>query len=126
MFQLSERDQLLLLKTARESVHAYLAGRVPRVADLPSGVLAETHGVFVSIHKGGELRGCIGNIHPASSLHRTTADCAISAAVGDPRFMPLTIEELSQVEFEVSVLSAMEKVTDINSIEVGRDGLFIS
>ena len=53
-----------------------------------------------------ELRGCIGNIHPSSPLYRTVAECAISAAVGDPRFTPLTLPELENVTFEISVLSA--------------------
>src|SRR5438105_13447487 len=94
MFQLSETEQLTLLKAARESVQAYLAGRALRLPEIAPGSLTEARGVFVSLHKDGELRGCIGNIHPTGSLYRTTAECAISAAVGDPRFMPLTIEEL--------------------------------
>ena len=108
MFQLSEPDQKQLLKIARESVLAYLSGRAPRFPEI-AGALAETRGIFVSLHQNGELRGCIGNIHPTSPLYRTTADCAISAAVGDPRFVPLTMEELPRVDFEISVLSPMEK-----------------
>jgi uncharacterized protein len=126
MFQLNERDQHELLRIARESVNAYLAGRTPRVPDFPSGPLTQPHSVFVSIHKDGNLRGCIGNIHPSASLVRTTSDCAISAAVGDPRFMPLTIDELAKIDFEISVLSPMERVQDIGTIVVGRDGLFIA
>ena len=127
MFQLSESDQLLLLKIARTAVLAYLSGKSARPPEITSGPLSETHSVFVSLHEGeNELRGCIGNIHPTTPLYRTTAECAIQAAVADPRFMPLTIEELVRVGFEISVLSPMEKVDSIQTIQVGRDGLFIS
>src|SRR5262245_7111487 len=99
MFQLSEVEQQLLLKIARNAVERYLSGHTPQLPDIPGGVLTESHGVFVSIHKGGALRGCIGNLHPAGALYRSTAECAIAAAVGDPRFMPLMAAELVEVEF---------------------------
>src|SRR6185503_6493398 len=86
----------------------------------------EVHGTFVSIHMGGELRGCIGHVQPEVPLYRSVADCAVAAAVNDPRFMPLTAEEFSSVEFEISVLSPMQRVDDIREVEVGRDGLFVS
>src|SRR6185295_7589499 len=99
----------------------YLAGKAPRLPEVTSGALTEVRGVFISIYEraDGELRGCIGNIHPAAALYRTTSDCAISAAVGDPRFMPLTMEELPKVDFEISVLSPLDKTEDINDIQVG-------
>src|SRR5262245_1605538 len=103
MFQLTENDQQLLLEIARHAVTAYLAGQSPRLPEVVSGALKEPHGIFVSIHKGDVLRGCIGNVHPASPLYRSVAECAISAAVGDPRFMPMMAAELADVHFEISV-----------------------
>jgi len=126
MFQLNENDQQTLLKIARHSVQAYLSGVSPRLPEITAGPLMENRGVFVSLHQAGELRGCIGNIHPAAPLFRITSECAISAAVGDPRFMPLTAEELPKVYFEISVLSPMEKIDDISKIEIGRDGVMVS
>jgi AmmeMemoRadiSam system protein A len=126
MFQLSENDQQTLLKIARDSVQTYLAGRTLRLPEITQGVLAGTHGVFVSIHRQHELRGCIGNVHPATPLFRTTSECAVSAAVGDPRFMPMMSDELSHVHFELSVLSPMEKIENVSQLEIGRDGLLIS
>src|SRR5262249_14101165 len=106
-------------------VVAYLSGRAPRIPQT-AGVLAESHGAFVSIHAGDELRGCIGNTHPNTSLIRTVSECAVSAAVGDPRFSPLTLQELSGVDFEISVLSAMEKIDTIDKITIGEHGIFIA
>jgi AmmeMemoRadiSam system protein A len=126
MFQLTDDDQRLLLQIARNAVRSYLLGRPPRLPEVPPTVLTEPLGTFVSIHKGQDLRGCIGNIHPAGPLYRSVAECAIGAAVGDPRFMPLSAPELPEVEFEISVLSPLERVDDIREIQVGKHGLVIS
>jgi len=126
MFQLTEDDQRLLLQIARNAVRSYLSGQSPRLPEIENGVLTESHGIFVSIHRGAALRGCIGNIHPAGPLYRTAAECAIAAAVGDPRFMPMMADELQGVEFEISVLSPMSRISDIQEIEVGKHGLLIS
>ena len=129
MFQLTEEDRQLLLQIARDAVRAHLSGDPPQFPVVSSGVLTEPHGIFVSIHEGHEgqqLRGCIGNIQPSGPLYRSAADCAIAAAVGDPRFMPMTIAELTAVEFEISVLSPLESMQDIREIEIGKHGLLIS
>jgi AmmeMemoRadiSam system protein A len=89
-------------------------------------MLMEPRGVFVSLHQNSQLRGCIGNVNAVSPLYRTTAECAIAAAVGDPRFMPLAAAELPMVEFEISVLSPLQSVQDVDEIEVGKHGLLIS
>lgn len=126
MFQLTKSDQLLLLQIARNSVRAHLSGEVFTLPEIPEGSLSESCGIFVSIHKKGELRGCIGNVHGAGPLYRSAAECAISAAVGDPRFIRMTNEELPVVDFEISVLSPMRRVEDVSEIEVGKHGLLIS
>ena len=126
MFQLTESEQHLLLQVARDSVQSYLLRQELLLPSVPSGVLTESHGIFVSIHKHRELRGCIGNVHPLEPLFRSAAECAIAAAVGDPRFTPLTLGEVSEVDFEISVLSPMVPVRDVSEIEVGRHGLFVS
>ena len=108
-FQLTETDQQLLLQIARNAVRAYLSAQSPRLPDRRLA-LTESRGVFVSIHRSTDLRGCIGNVHPAGPLYRSAAECAIAAAVGDPRFMPLMPQDLPDVEFEISVLSPMNRV----------------
>jgi len=125
-FQLTEDDQQLLLQIARNAVGSYLAGQSPRLPEIVNAPVAQVHGVFVSIHQNGDLRGCIGNIHAISPLYRTVAECAIAAAVGDPRFMPLMAAELSLIDFEISVLSPLQRVGDVQEIEVGKHGLVIS
>ena len=126
MFQLTESDQQSLLQIARNSVRSHLARETHGSAEPASNALTEPHGIFVSIHTGGELRGCIGNLHPAGPLYKSAGECAIAAAVNDPRFVPLSIGELSSVEFEISVLSPIVRVEDVREIEVGIHGLLIS
>ena len=126
MLQLTESDQKLLLQIARNSVHAYLSGKTASLPETSNGVLKESYGIFVSIHKSGELRGCIGSVRPAGPLYRSAAECALAAAVSDPRFAPLTSDELPATDFEISVLSLLEPVKDIGDIEIGLHGLMIT
>jgi uncharacterized protein len=126
MFQLTETDQRLLLQIARNAVRAHLSAQVFTSPEVPSGNLTASCGIFVSIHKDGELRGCIGSVQATGPLYRGAADCAISAAVGDPRFIPLTRDELQAVDFEISVLSPLKRVGDVDEIEVGKHGLLIA
>jgi AmmeMemoRadiSam system protein A len=126
MFQLNESDQKLLLQIARSSVRSYLANEPVGLPEIQSGALTEQRGIFVSIHQGDELRGCIGSIHTAAPLYRSASECAISAAVGDPRFVPLLSTDLSRVEFEISVLSPVERIRKLVYIEIGKHGLMVT
>jgi AmmeMemoRadiSam system protein A len=126
MLQLTEADQVLLLQIARAAVSSHVLSCPLALPEISSGNLTEPCGIFISIHKQGELRGCVGNVQSAGPLYRTVSECAISAAVSDPRFGPITQQELPVIDFEISVLSSMQQVTDINEIEVGNHGLLIS
>jgi AmmeMemoRadiSam system protein A len=128
MSQLSKQDRETLLQIARDSVRAQLSGQNmgSDSSDPISPPLAECRGVFVSIHHGIELRGCVGRIDPKNPLYKNVSDCAIAAATEDPRFPPLQLSELPDVEFEISVLSPIQEVTDLSNIQVGVHGLIVS
>jgi AmmeMemoRadiSam system protein A len=83
-------------------------------------------GAFVTLHKQGELRGCIGTFRSDRNLEDVVRDMAIAAAFEDPRFSPLEPEELDEVDIEISVLSPLREIKDVNEIEVGKHGLYIS
>ena len=89
-------------------------------------IFKEKCGAFVTIHILGRLRGCIGYISGIKNIPDTITDMARSAAFKDPRFMPLTKNEYSDIDLEVSILSPIEEVKDVSDIVVGRDGLIIS
>jgi uncharacterized protein len=130
MFQLLEDDQSMLLSIAREAVRSHLSDTTPLFPESFTQPLAQQRAVFVSIHRHvdnrKELRGCIGNLYPSAPLYQSTAECAISAAMADPRFEPLTLTDLKEVEFEISVLSLMERVNGHADIEVGKHGVYVS
>jgi uncharacterized protein len=135
-FELSDEEGKFLINLARHTVKQYVVnGKTLKPPEETSKKLYEQCGVFVTINSihGGEkeLRGCIGYPYPTSPLVEAVIDSAINAATQDPRFEPMTAQELDQVVFEVSVLTPPEpvEVTNpkdyISKIKVGEDGLII-
>ncbi len=84
-------------------------------------------GVFVSLKKHGELRGCIGTIQPCTaSVAHETVENAISAATRDPRFTPVTPDELDEITYSVDVLTAPEPVDDLSALDPRRYGVIVT
>ena len=81
--------------------------------------------MFVTLHVGGELRGCIGTTEGDEPLGDAIVRCAASAALHDPRFSPVRAEELGGLQIEISVLSPVATI-GVQEIEIGRHGLVIS
>ncbi len=82
-------------------------------------------GLFVTLHKKDQLRGCIGYIRVYKSIGESIVEMARAAAFRDPRFRPVTEAELKDITFEISLLSELMPVADPADIVVGRDGLYI-
>lgn len=122
---LSDSDKQKLLEIARQSIEGYLKdGTVPKF-DVPKS-LTEPGAAFVTLNEDNMLRGCIGYTVAMEPLYKTVSDCAIKAATSDPRFQPVARDEVPRLKLEISVLTPMERVTSLDSIKVGRDGLMIS
>lgn len=119
----AEKDVLLAL--ARGSIAAALAGGTPPEAALRSDALDAECGAFVTLHRRGELRGCIGYVRAVKPLRQAVAEMAVQAALHDPRFPPVSARELPEIDIEISVLSPLEEVADVSQIEVGKHGLVI-
>jgi len=125
MRELSKEEKQQLLSIARKAIEEYLLrGRIPSF-EVDSPALKENRGAFVTLKKHGMLRGCIGLIYPIKPLYQTVAEMAVAAAVEDPRFPPLSPEDLPFLEIEISALSPLERVENIEEIEVGKHGLYI-
>jgi AmmeMemoRadiSam system protein B/AmmeMemoRadiSam system protein A len=125
-FSLTEQDKNELLALARKSAeHAVQTNKRYDPAASKSETLNQEYGAFVTINEGGMLRGCIGYTAPIKPLYMTVSDTAAFAALRDPRFRPVSSTELSKLEYEISVLSPLRRVTDLEQIEVGRDGLLM-
>jgi len=113
-----------LLGVARAAIRARLGlGPSPVLPD--RGALAERRGAFVTLHRGGELRGCIGRFDPEGSLARTVADMAVAAAFTDPRFPPLAADEADDLEIHVSALGTRVPLPDPATLRVGVHGLVV-
>ncbi len=127
---LAETQQTELLRLARTAIAEHLkTGHIPgHETDDPA--LIRRSGAFVTLKNRNQapesaLRGCIGHMRADSPLYRVVQEMAVSAATSDPRFPPLTAEELDEVSIEISVLSPLRRVTDIEQIQVGTHGLMI-
>jgi AmmeMemoRadiSam system protein A len=127
--QLSLDDKRRLLRLARRSVECAAGVRTTldteEVAWSPT--LRAALATFVSLHRreDGRLRGCIGWLEPHAALAEAVIDNAASAAMRDPRFPPVEASEIDDLEIEISVLGPMLDVDDVDTIQVGRDGLVI-
>jgi AmmeMemoRadiSam system protein A len=124
MLNTPQRRQLLTL--ARESIATVFAGKRPELtSDAFDEELRRPAGAFVTLTQGEDLRGCIGSIEPVAPLYVAVSQSAINAAFRDPRFHPLSSEELPGIHVEISVMGPIERVVEIEEIVVGRDGLII-
>src|SRR5664280_1115688 len=90
-----------------------------------SETLKEKRGAFVTLKKRGHLRGCIGYIKAVKPLWEAVQEMAVAAAFHDPRFPSLKSDEIRDLSYEISVLSPLKRIKDINEIEVGKHGLYI-
>jgi AmmeMemoRadiSam system protein B/AmmeMemoRadiSam system protein A len=122
-FSLSGEDKRRLLAIAREAIEAHLKDQ-PYITPVIDSLRAE-RGVFVTLKIGGQLRGCIGLIRARQPLYETVAEMAVAAAFEDPRFPAVGAVEFDRLEYDISVLSPLERVHDFEEIVVGRDGLMI-
>jgi len=87
--------------------------------------LKQKCGAFVSLHKHGRLRGCIGHFGEDVPLHEIVSEMARAAAFEDPRFMPVTADELSDIDIEISVLTPMRRIQSLDEFELHRHGIYI-
>mgnify|MGYP005635967473 CR=1 FL=1 len=123
---MNKKDKAELLDLARTSIEYYLNFKKHYILDNPDNhTLLEERAVFVTLHKDGNLRGCIGQMHARMSLYKAVIEMAESAAFEDPRFPAVQEEELEKIEIEISVLSPMEKISDYKQIRMGIDGVWI-
>lgn len=114
-----------LLEIARQAVETYVKqGKVIKIEEKDEA-LNKNQGVFVTLRKNKELRGCVGTLDFLKPLYRNVIEMAISAATNDPRFKPVTKNELNELKYEISVLSLLEKVDSWQDIEIGKHGVQI-
>jgi AmmeMemoRadiSam system protein B/AmmeMemoRadiSam system protein A len=121
----TEEEKDYLKSVAREAVEARAHSNEYQLPPAPTQRLGEKRAVFVTITRRGQLRGCIGLVQARKPLAEAVAEMAQEAAFEDPRFESVAVDELEDLDFEISILSPLKTVEDPDTIVVGRDGLMI-
>lgn len=127
LFEFSDEEKVQLLMQARKTLDIYIKnGNVPTGEILPPDKLNIKTGAFVTLTKNDNLRGCIGHFDADYPLSSIVDKMVISAATEDPRFQPVTAEEMKDIDIEISVLTPMRKINDVSEIELGKHGIYIT
>jgi len=126
-FSLSDEEKDMLKKIAYESIKDSLDGKNIAQPTLNSQLSALNCkcGAFVSLHKQGRLRGCIGHFGEDVPLHEIVAEMARAAAFEDPRFPPVHREELNDIDIEISVLTPMRRIHSLDEFQLHKHGIYI-
>ncbi len=123
MLNIQQRKKLLQI--ARQAIGEYLkTGKKLEVSEADPS-LNQKMGSFVTLTEHGGLRGCIGNLTANQPLYLTVRDMAIAAAADDPRFPPVSLTEIKNIQLEISVLSPLERVASADNIELGKHGVMV-
>ncbi len=122
---LTEEEKKTLHQIAKTVIENKVKGKAVPELKIESATLKENRGAFVTIHKKGQLRGCIGYIEGRGPLHKTIEEMAEAAAFRDPRFTPVKEKELPELDLEISVLTPLKRINDVNEIQVGKHGIYI-
>lgn len=126
-FELTDIEKKTLLNIARKTIeeHCRMNKKYEPDATDFSASLNKKCGVFVSLHKKGKLRGCMGRLVGTIPLYKMVQMMAISAASHDPRFRSVEPDELGEIDIEISVLSPLKKIDDTGEIKLGKHGIFM-
>jgi AmmeMemoRadiSam system protein B/AmmeMemoRadiSam system protein A len=121
-------DRKMLLSMARQTLEEFLkSGKPPEFfkdGNIPENLKKEA-GMFVTLHRKGQLRGCIGYVVGRDPIYKAVVSLAISSATQDPRFYPVKYEELKDIDIEISVMSPLKKVASADDIIMGTHGVYI-
>ncbi len=123
--EFSSNQKKKLLKMARRTLETEVAENRNFEADVKDPALEKELGAFITLKKDGQLRGCMGVFNPEKPLWKVVQEQTTAAAKKDPRFPPVQLEEISDIEIEISVLSPPQKISDPNQIELGKDGVMV-
>jgi hypothetical protein len=125
-FSLSAAEKRELLALARKSVeHAVRENNAYEPGAMAGEALNQERGAFVTLKEDGRLRGCIGYSSAFKPLYLTVRDTATFAALRDSRFTPVAVAELPRLDYEISVLSPLRRVLNLQQIKIGEHGLLM-
>ena len=123
------KNESIYVKLARETIKEYITSgkKLTPPKDILNELRDKKSGVFVSLKKFGNLRGCIGTFMPVrDNVCSEIIENAISAATADPRFSPVTVDELDDLNISVDILSSPEEVNDVDQLDPRKYGVIVS
>ena len=123
--ELSDSEKQKLLEIARKTIECVANGKRPPEFKIDFPVLYEKRGAFVTLHRKGTLRGCIGYVYAYKPLYLSVIEMAEAAAMRDPRFTPIAPKEVQDLDIEISVLSPLTEIDNIEEITIGVHGILI-
>jgi AmmeMemoRadiSam system protein A len=126
MAELTDHEKKALLALARETIRGRFVPGKRQALPAAGPACAEKRGVFVTLHRNGELRGCIGYPLPMKPLWEAVPEMALAAAFEDPRFPAVSAGELGEIDIEISVLTVPQQVDGPDEVRIGSDGIIIS
>jgi len=126
-FSLNDQEKKQLLEIARSTIVSYIKdNKKPKLDTTPYSKTLKAHcGAFVTLHKSGRLRGCIGRFTSNEPLYLIVQQMAIASACNDTRFDEVTEKEIDELDIEISVLTPMRLIENIDEIELGKHGIYI-
>ncbi len=123
--ELTAKEKTCLLGIARQAIISWVRSGTDYIEPREEKVLNVRSGCFVTIKQNGQLRGCIGNFQSEQPLFKEVAEMAKASATKDPRFYPMKEADLDNFTIEISVLSPLHKIDDIEEIIIGKHGIYL-
>ncbi|MEJ2200836.1 MAG: AmmeMemoRadiSam system protein A, partial [Desulfuromonadaceae bacterium] len=123
--ELTPKEKAILLDIARKTIVNHVQTGDNYIEPREEKALNIRNGCFVTIKQNGELRGCIGNFQSELPLFKEVAEMARASATKDPRFYPMKEADLDNFSIEISVLSPLQKINDIEEIIIGKHGIYL-
>lgn len=122
---LTDKEKSVLLSIARNAIETFVKTGKKYVEPREEKALNMRNGCFVTLKQKGQLRGCIGSFQSELPLFKEVAEMAVASASKDPRFYPMKESDLEDFQLEITVLSPLHKIEDIEEIEVGKHGIYL-
>ncbi|BCR05257.1 AmmeMemoRadiSam system protein A [Desulfuromonas versatilis] len=122
---LTEKEKSVLLNIARNAIETFVRTGNKYVEPREEKALNMRNGCFVTVKQKGQLRGCIGSFQSELPLFKEVAEMAVASATKDPRFYPMKEPDLADFQLEITVLSPLQKIENIEEIEIGKHGIYL-
>ena len=126
MLNLNQEEKIALKKLAQKAIESFLKKqKIPQIPNLSLPCLSKKAGVFVTLKKKNQLRGCMGVVAPIYPLKEALIYASLQAAFNDPRFLPVSEKELKEISLEITILGPLKRIDDYHKIKLKEEGVLL-